>query len=265
MRVVRVCAFVLAAVWVIPALSAQDTHSYTPADIDAGSRLYQGSCAGCHGPNGDGVAGIDLSRNQFRRATSDTDLIKLIQTGIAGTTMPPHAFSDQQAGTVVAYLRNMSAAPAAGARGSAAADALRGDASRGAALFSGKGACMTCHRVNGKGARLGPDLSEVGAIRQLPELQQSLLDPDATIRPGNRFYQATTKAGATITGRLLNQDTFSVQLLDSSERLVSLPKATLREYGYVKTSPMPSYRDTLTSQEVADVVAYLITLKGLNP
>ena len=92
----------------------------------------------------------------------------------------------------------------------------------------------------------------------MPELQQSLLDPNATIRPGNRSYQATTTSGATITGRLLNQDSFSIQLLDSSERLVSLAKSNLREHGYLKTSPMPSYRDKLNPQEVADLVAALI-------
>ena len=136
---------------------------------------------------------------------------------------------------------------------------------RGKALFEGKGQCATCHRVNGKGPRLAPDLSEVGATRPLPELYQALLDPDATMRAGNRFFRVVTKDGAAITGRLLNQDSYSVQLLDASERLVSLQKANLREFGYVKSSPMPSVRDKLSAQEVDDLVGYLVTLKGVNP
>jgi putative heme-binding domain-containing protein len=260
MRLARVCVFILAAMATVRALSAQD-HGYTPADIESGGRLFQSSCAGCHGQTGDGVAGIDLGRGQFRRATSDTDLIKVIQTGIAGTTMPPHNFTDQQAATVVAYVRNMSTLRTGGAP-----TVLRGvgDAARGKALYEGKGQCASCHRVNGNGSRMGPDLSEVGATRPLPELHQSLLEPNATMRAGNRPFRAVTRDGTTIQGRLFNQDSFSIQLIDSSERLVSLPRANLREYGFVRTSPMPPAEGKLTLQEVDDLVGYLVTLKGLN-
>ena len=261
MRLARTCIAVLAAVAIAAAAGAQD-HGYTPADIESGGRLYQSSCAGCHGQDGAGVAGIELARGQFRRATSDTDLIRLIQTGIPNTAMPPHNFTDAQAATLVAYLRNM-----ATVRSGAAPTVLRGvgDAARGRALFEGKGQCTTCHRVNGKGPRLAPDLSEVGATRPLPELHQALLEPNATMRAGNRFFQVVTRDGRTITGRLMNQDSFSIQLLDSKEGLVSLPKSELREYGFVRTSPMPSVQGKLSLQEVDDLVGYLVTLKGLNP
>lgn len=258
---VRTCPWFLGVglLLAVGALAAQD-HSYTPADIENGARLYQGSCAGCHGQNGDAVPGIELG-GQFRRATSDTDLIRIIQIGIPGTTMPPSSFSETQAGSIVAYLRNM--APAS-VRSASAADALRGDATRGKALFEGEAQCMTCHRVDGQGRRVAPDLSEVGAIRQAPELQEALVDPNATIRPGNRLFQAMTRDGATITGRLLNQDSFSIQLIDSKEQLVSLVKSNLRGYGFVKNSSMPSYRDKLSSQDVDDLVSYLLSLKGLG-
>jgi cytochrome c oxidase cbb3-type subunit III len=261
MRLARTCIVVLAAVAIAAAADAQD-HGYTPADIESGGRLYQSSCAGCHGQDGAGIAGIELARGQFRRATSDTDLIKLIQTGIPNTAMPPHNYTDAQAATLVAYLRNM-----ATVRSGAAPTVLRGvgDAARGRALFEGKGQCTTCHRVNGKGPRLAPDLSEVGATRPLPELHQALLEPNATMRAGNRFFQVVTRDGRTITGRLMNQDSFSIQLLDSNEGLVSLPKSALREYGFVRTSPMPSVQGKLSLQEVDDLVGYLVTLKGLNP
>jgi putative heme-binding domain-containing protein len=261
MRLGPVFVIVLSVLGTAGAAAAQD-HGYTPADIEAGGRLFQSTCAGCHGQNGDGVAGVDLGRAQFRRATSDTDLVKVIQTGIPGTTMPPHNLSDQQAATIVAYIRNM-----ATLRTGAAPNVLRGvgDAARGQALFDGKGQCSTCHRVNGKGSRLGPDLSEVGATRPLPELHQALLEPNATMRAGNRPYRAVTRDGAVIEGRLFNHDSFSVQMIDSSERLVSMPKANLREHGFVRTSPMPPAEGKLTLQEVDDLVGYLVTLKGLNP
>ena len=242
-------------------LAAQD-HSYTPADIENGGRLYQTTCSGCHGPAGDEIPGVTLGRGVFRRGTSDTDLIAIIKAGIPGTAMPPHTFTDQEAGQVVAYLRNMSVV-----RTGIGAAVMRGigDPARGRALFEGKGKCATCHRVYGRGPRLAPDLTEVGLTRPLPELFDAVLDPSATMRPGNRPFRAVTTDGRTITGRLFNQDSFSIQLLDSNERLVSLQKRNLREQAFVNTSPMPSYRDTFTMQEVDDLVGYLASLKGFNP
>jgi putative heme-binding domain-containing protein len=257
----RIGVFVLAAVCAAAGGYAQD-HGYTPADIENGGRLFQSSCAGCHGQDGAGVSGIELARGQFRRGTSDTDLIRIIQAGIPGTAMPPHNFTDAQAATIVAYLRNM-----ATVRTGAAPAVLRGvgDAARGRALFEGKGQCTMCHRVNGRGPRLAPDLSEVGATRPLPELHQALLDPNATMRAGNRFFQVVARSGESTLGRLLNQDSFSIQMLDAKERLVSFSKSDLKTYGFIKTSPMPPVEDRLSPQEVDDLVGYLVTLRGLNP
>jgi putative heme-binding domain-containing protein len=138
-----------------------------------------------------------------------------------------------------------------------------GDAGRGQALFEGKGGCLGCHRVAGKGSRKGPDLNDVGAVRNAASLERSLLDPNETILPQHRYVHAVTKSGATITGLRLNEDTHTVQLIDENERLVSLSKSDLREYTLLKTSPMPSYQGRLTPQEIADLVTYLFTLKGL--
>jgi len=255
------CAVGVVALASVP--SAQD-HGYTPADVESGTRLYQASCAGCHGPNGDGIPGIDLARGQFRRATSDTELIAIIRAGIPGTTMPPSGFAEAQAATIVAYLRSMAPSAARTRSEGDAAIAAAGTA-RGWALFTGKGQCAGCHRVNGVGPRVAPDLSEVGAIRAAPELRQKLLDPSVLMRPGNRFIEAVTRDGARITGRLLNQDSFSIQLIDSSERLLSLPKSSLREFAFMRTSPMPAYRDKLTPDEIGDLVSYLVSLKGIRP
>ena len=247
------------------AVAAQE-HSYTQADIENGARLYQSSCAGCHGPNGDMVPGIELQRGQYRRATSDTEVLRIIQTGIPGTTMPPSSFSDLEAGSIVAFLR--SAAPSSGSvgRGGRGGGApVPGSAPGGRAIFEGKGACATCHRVAGTGPRLSPYLSDDGTIRQAGELQKKLVDPDALVRPSNRFVEAVKKNGTKVAGRLLNQDTFTIQLLDSNERLVSLDRSDLREVTFVKNSPMPSYRDRLTQEEITDVIAYLVSLKGPRP
>jgi putative heme-binding domain-containing protein len=237
-------------------LGAQE-HGYTLVDIENGLRLYQGSCAGCHGAGGDGIPGVDLARGQFRRVATDPEIVAIVRSGIPGTTMPPSGFSEAQALTIVAYLRNMAAD-----RGGAAESAVGGDAARGRALFEGKGECGSCHRINGAGPRVAPDLSEIGFTRTASELRQKLVDPNALVRPGNRYIDVVTKDGAKISGRLLNYDTFSIQLIDANERLVSVPKSALREYKFIKESKMPSYRDRLSADEVTDVVGYLASLKG---
>jgi putative heme-binding domain-containing protein len=225
----------------------------TALDIEDGSRAFRNSCQGCHGPDGDEIPGVDLGRGQFKRASSDADLVRIILNGVPGTAMPPVKMAEEQAARIVAYLRSV----AASRRSATAA----GDPIRGRDLFEGKGKCATCHRVNGSGGRLGPELSRIGSLRRAVELEQSMLEPAAEVLPTNRFYRVVTRDGATVTGRLLNHDTFTVQLLDSSEQLRSFVKADLKEQGFVPT-PMPSAKGTLTPQEVTDLVGYLVSLKG---
>ena len=71
-----------------------------------------------------------------------------------------------------------------------------------------------------------------------------------------------TKDGRTVSGRFLNQDTFSIQLIDATDKMLSIDKSTVRESTILATSPMPSFKDKLTPQELSDVVSYLATLKG---
>ena len=138
-----------------------------------------------------------------------------------------------------------------------------GNERSGASIFAGKAMCQTCHRVQGQGSRLGPDLSDVGLTRTPTQLEQSLLDPAAEILPENRFYRVVTSDGTTVSGKLLNLDTFQILMLDPKEQLRAFQKSELREHGFVDGSKMPSYATTLSRQELADVIAYLATLKGV--
>lgn len=228
-------------------------HDVTVEDVRDGEQFYLASCTGCHGPEGDAVFGVDLAHGQFRRASTDEDLVRIIRTGIPGTSMPPGNFSEAQAGTIVAYLRSLS---------SSLTSSVPGDPDRGKTLFEGKGACLTCHRVNSTGSRLGPDLSDIGQFRRAPELERSLVDPSNEVLPQNRSYRVVTRDGGTITGRLLNHDSFTVQLIDGNEQLRSFSKSSLREYAFVDVSPMPSYRDKLSAEELTDLVRYLVALRS---
>jgi putative heme-binding domain-containing protein len=227
---------------------------YSQAEIDQGAKLYAGQCESCHGPNGDSIGTVDLASNKFRRAKSDQDLMNLITTGIPESGMPAHSFRQAELTGLVAYLRNMR-----NSRGNAATP---GDAGRGKDIFDGKGGCASCHRVKGKGSRRGPDLTAIGSVRPADLIRQSLVDPARALVPINRPVRAVTKDGGVVSGRRLNEDTFTVQLADEQGRLVSLVKAELREFTVLTESQMPSYRGKLTGGELADLLAYLMSLKG---
>src|SRR5262245_14806526 len=252
MRAATVC--VLAFAGAMLTAEASFAQHNTAQDIDDGGRVFRNTCANCHGPDGNEVAGIDLGRGIFRRAKTDQDLVQIIRNGVPGTAMPASEMPVAQAEQVVAYLRSVAAT-----KRSVTAP---GDVDRGKDLFHNKGACTACHRVDGVGARLGPDLSDIGRLRRAVELETSLVDPGKEILYNNRTYKVVTKDGSTVTGRLLNLDSFNVLMLDSKEQLRSFEKANLRDYGFVDVSPMPSYKEKLNAQELADVVSYLVSLKG---
>ncbi|MEI7949887.1 MAG: c-type cytochrome [Gammaproteobacteria bacterium] len=239
--------------------SAQE-HSYAPSDIENGRGIYQANCLGCHGNNGDSVEGVALGKGRFRRASTDEDLIALIRGGIPNTLMIARPqFSYGELRSLVAFLRTMQTSGAL-----TAADKREvkiGDAKAGEQLFFGTAGCSKCHGVNGGGSRLSPDLGGIASQRTPVSLETSLLDSRRNVREGNRFLQVTTKAGVVIKGKLMNQDTHSIQLINEQEKLVSLLKKDLSSQTVLYT-PMPIYLDVLAPTQVADVVAYLLTLKN---
>ncbi|MEO5740136.1 MAG: c-type cytochrome [Vicinamibacterales bacterium] len=223
-----------------------------PGPPPNGEQLYMENCVECHGPEGDVVPDVDLGHDRVRRATTDPELVGIVLRGIPNTAMPPNNFSEAQASAIVQYLRAKALRAAATA----------GNAANGRAIFSGKANCASCHRVNGTGSRLGPDLSEIGRLRHSTDIESAILDPDLLIVPSNRFVRLVTRDGVTITGRMLNQDAFTVQLLDSKEQLRSLLRPDLKEFTFIDKSPMPSYRGKLSPQEITDLVSYLVSLQG---
>ena len=237
-------------------LGAQEQHpgEYSPTDIENGARLYTAQCVTCHAATGDGVGGVDLRRGTFRRAQSDEDLRRVISTGITGTGMPKFELSATEQNGLVAYIRSGF---------SINGRAIKiGDAARGKTLFETKGACATCHRVSGTGTRKGPDLTDIGSLRTPSMLQQTLNDPSGYLLPINRPVRATTRDGKVIAGRRLNEDTYSIQILEENGRLLTLLKAELKDLQVLTTSLMPSLQGKISSDELADLIAYLLSLKG---
>lgn len=244
----------LLAILVLFAATRAPAQHATAFDIENGARAYIGSCAACHGPDGNLIAGIDFGRGVFRRPYTDDEIARIIVNGIPDTPMPPSpATSEAQALQIVAYLRSLPAT---------ATDAgVGGDATRGREIVRNSSDCMTCHRIGAAGSALGPDLSRIGLDRRATDLVRALVDPNAEVQPNQRTYRVTPRHGEPVTGRLLNHDTFTVQLFDAQGQLRSFDKATLSGFGFVE-SPMPSYRDKLSPQALADVVSYLVSLRG---
>jgi putative heme-binding domain-containing protein len=263
-RSARTAAF-LAAVLALTistgATQQQHAGSVTPAEIEAGARLYNAQCAACHGGTGNQVAGVDLGRGAFRSASSDEALARVITEGVPGTAMRAHRFSPQELSVLIAYVRSMANAPAT----PAAASLHGGNAGVGKMIVEGKGQCLTCHRINGSGSRRAANLSDIGTTRSPEVINSALANPIATVLPDRRFVRAVTRDGKVLTGRRLNEDTFTVQLLDDQDRLVSLVKSEIREYSVSRELPAPVHTTPLTDGERRDVLSYLISLKGIDP
>jgi putative heme-binding domain-containing protein len=245
------CAFGLSGSFA----AQQHAGSYTQADIERGARLYGAQCSACHGPEGDTVPSVDLRLGRFKQGSTDEDLERIITRGVPGTAMLPHRFTEAELSALIAYIRSM--------REFGARTVTLGDPGTGLKVFEARG-CSACHRVNGKGSRFAADLSEIGAIRSGEALHRALLDFSDAVAPGRRFVRAVTTDGRVVTGRRLNEDTHTLQLMDDEERLISLSKEHLREYTTSKISPRPAGKEKLSPEDRSHLVAYLLELKGLD-
>jgi putative heme-binding domain-containing protein len=232
-------------------VSAQD-HQYSAEQIQAGYRTYVGQCQLCHGFNGDGIARVNLSRQQFPRAVTDDDIRKAITTGNPAG-MPPFTLNAEELDDLVAFVRSGMDQTGTGFR--------LGDAARGKTVYETQG-CAACHRLAGSGPRSAPGLDDIGFIRRPGQILTSLTDPTRGTMPINRAVTIVTRDGRTIRGRRFNEDTFSVQLIDSHENVQSIEKSDIRRYDVSMTSQMPSYRGRLNDADMADLLAYLVSLKG---
>jgi cytochrome c oxidase cbb3-type subunit 3 len=228
----------------------------TPADLVEGERIFGAQCSFCHGPNGaGGGVGPALAVSRLPHAPNDQALFEVIREGIPNTQMPANVLTNAQTWQVVAYLRTL---------GRAKEPKSTGDPRQGEEVYLGnKAACTRCHTIHGQGGAIGPDLAGIGAREKTSFIRTSILDPEASVPPDFLQLRVVTKDGQRLTGVRVNEDTFSIQIRDLSNQLHSFWKTELTEL--VKEpnkSPMPSYRNVLSSQEIENVVAYLESLKG---
>lgn len=181
-------------------------------------------------------------------------MFNVIASGIPETEMPGHWFTDRELIQLVVFVRTL---------GRVAPQKAPGDPANGQKLYAGKGGCVQCHTVGGRGGAIGPDLTDIGARRSLAYLRESLVNPEAAAPDGFLEVQLVTRNGQRITGVRLNEDTFSIQIRDLSGGFRSFLKTELKELNRMPgKSPMPNYAGVFTSNELDDVVAYLDSLRG---
>lgn len=139
-----------------------------------------------------------------------------------------------------------------------------GNTASGKALVESN-ACLTCHRINGEGSRMGPDLSTIGGKRSADRLKAAIVAPDEEILPENRLVEVVLQDGTNVKGRILNHDALSLQLIDSKEQLRSFQTSQMRGYTILTKGLMPSYANKLSEKQVSDIVAYLSSLNESHP
>lgn len=225
--------------------------------IGQGLQLFRSSCASCHGLNAKGLRGPDLTTGQYSRGGTDAQLFRTIMQGIPGTDMPGAQFSDataDQVWAVIAYLRTLS--------GPASDEDKRGNAQNGETLFFGKSTCSQCHMVHGRGGRLGPDLSRIGATRSRTALIDEIRTPSRSFTDGYWPVTVVARDGRRTRGVRKNEDPFSIQIMDTNERLLSFDHSELREVVREPRSLMPDYGpDRLSDAELDDLIRYLRSLQ----
>ena len=231
----------------------QENPHTTEADAEAGARVFQRSCSLCHGADATGGDGPDLTRGVFRHGSSDAALFRNILTGIPNTGMGGIYQPDKSIWQVVTYLRSLG-------RGGGEED-VPGDARRGRNLYMSRGSCSDCHRLNGSGGRLGPDLSDLGWRRAPDHIRASIVEPAASVDRDYRTVEVRTEGGAMVRGVLRNEDRYSIQLLDEFENLRSFQKTDLAAVEKPEESLMPPLGSFFRGRDLDDLVAYLYSLR----
>jgi cytochrome c oxidase cbb3-type subunit 3 len=265
------CAVPLAFIAATVALCAQDKNPFAgdPKAVKLGEFQFRSNCAFCHGLGARGGGrGPDLTRAQKRHGNSDAEMFRNIHDGIAGTAMPTAAvgsigvgMTEEEIWQVITYLRSVQAQ---------ASGQPTGNAAHGKELFYGATGCATCHMIQGKGGRLGPDLSGTGSARSTDYIVDSIRNPSRRLAQGiseatkefSQEYETVTVVSADGTkfmGVVLNEDQFTLQMMDTREQLHLFEKSKLRSFEKTRESLMPAYdQKTLSDKDLQDVIAYLL-------
>jgi cytochrome c oxidase cbb3-type subunit 3 len=230
---------------------AQHENATGPAAPESGAALFRRHCRSCHGRGGEGGRAPSLT-GRLHAGDSESDMARVVANGLPGTEMLSYSarLGDEKIARIVAYVRSVKREE----------PSIAGDADRGKAIFWGKGACVSCHAVAGKGNLLGPDLTNIGRQRSAGFLRESLVKPDADIVAGYQAAKVVTSDGRTVRGIERSFDEFSVVVQDFSGKVHSFDRRSLRLAERETGSLMPSYEKALSAAELDGLLKYLMSL-----
>ena len=250
----QLMGWALATVLFAGGVQARNPRQGDPAAIQAGGALFRERCADCHGADAKGVSGPDLTRLWTTEA-SDERVFQTIRSGVPGSIMPSSAAPDAELWAIVAYLRNISTAKS---------EESSGNVANGAQILAVH--CTSCHRVNDAGGRIGPDLTRLAASQTNEVLTRAIRDASASLTSGYETVTLVTRDGQQIRGTRKGEDAFSIQIMDTGERLQGYLKANLRDVSRDKKSLMPDFGpDRLSDRDLNDLLAFLGTLRTRAP
>lgn len=221
-----------------------------------GRHTFRMHCSFCHGIQAEGGRGPDLTLGTYAVGDTDAALFNAIGNGVPGTEMPDFGerLGEEDVWRLVSFIRSVARRDTTG---------VTGNPETGKALFWGKGQCGQCHLVDGKGGRMGPDLTRVGRRRSLAYLRESVVNPNADLTPGYPTISVVTRNGKQIVGVQRGFDNFSVQLMDVGEKFHSFSRSEVRSVKREFKSLMPdNYRRLFTEAELNDLLAYMVSLRG---
>ena len=240
-------AFLISLVLLCPA-TAQNADP-----VEDGKALYRSNCAFCHGLTGGGGRGPALAQGNYVHGSTAAEIRRVISEGVPGTNMPAFRMESDELDHLVAFVQAFSG-------GNAKRQPMAGNAARGHDVYTRSG-CAGCHRVAGQGSVYGPDLTRIGAARSSTYIKDSVVNPSTDIPEDYEGVTVVTRDGKRISGVRVNEDTFTVQLRDQSQKFRMFQKGEVREVIHEKKSLMPPYA-SLSQDDLQNRLAYLDSLRG---
>ncbi|HZT30892.1 MAG TPA: PQQ-binding-like beta-propeller repeat protein [Bryobacteraceae bacterium] len=224
--------------------------------VEEGRKAYAANCAACHGSDAEGSdQGPALAGNRRLRARSAQQIRAFIYQGRPSSGMPAFHLPGPQLDALTAFVHSLNSP--------AAESSPPGSAPAGERYVMETGRCLACHMILGKGAAVGPDLSEAGRELSVSDLRESLLNPSAHLSPGYQIVVVRLRNGGTMRGFARARSNFDLQLQDLDGRFHMLRQDQIADLREERQSLMPAFSGS--PEELRDVIAYLSTLTGVQP
>jgi cytochrome c oxidase cbb3-type subunit III len=254
----------LAALWAASCFAAwSQSPSPSPKTVrpisTQGKQTFASTCANCHGLDGrGGERAPNIAENPKVQRLSDSQIEHIVENGVPGTGMPAfHSLETADVKAVVTYLRTL--------QGTKQTAKLPGDPVRGEIIFFGKAGCSGCHIIAGKGGFIASDLSAYARTHAAEQIQSAITTPAPATDRQARLVTATVRGGEKVSGRIRNEDNFSLQLETVDGTFHFMTKSDLEGLEFNSQPLMPpDYSSTLNPSELNDVVSFLMRVANVN-